>query len=144
MKILVRREPVKAKATIGRLFIDGIFECDTLEDEVREVKGRPVSEWKIYGETAIPQGSYRVTFENSARFGRDTLTVNSVPGFDGIRIHAGNTDKDTHGCLLIGTRSHPDFVVNSRAALASLKSKVSDAIKRGESVEIEYINPAGT
>ena len=141
MKLLVQREPTKAKATLGRLLIDGVFECDTLEDAVREVKGRPVAEWKIYGETAIPEGVYRVTFENSARFGPDTLTVNAVPGFEGIRIHAGNTDKDTHGCLLLGTRSAPDFVGNSRAALAKLKAKVAEAIKRGETVEIEYRNP---
>lgn len=144
MKLLVIREPSKGDASLGFLYINGVFECDTLEDVIREVEGRPIVEWKIAGDTAIPQGTYKVTFENSARFGPRTLTVNDVPGFDGIRIHAGNTDKDTHGCLLVGTRDvmrDVDFIGNSREALAKLKEKVSMAIKAGETVEIEYRNP---
>jgi hypothetical protein len=102
MKLTVIREPSQGGATIGKMFIDGVFACFTLEDEVREVEGQPVSEWKIKGATAIPAGSYRVTLEHSARFGPDTPTINDVPGFQYIRMHAGNTAADTEGCLLLG------------------------------------------
>ena len=74
MKLTLMRQPSEAGATVGKLFIDGAFVCWTLEDEIREVEGRPVSEWKIKGATAIPAGQYRVTLEPSARFGPDTLT----------------------------------------------------------------------
>ena len=98
MKITIQRAPSHGGATIGKLSIDGIMACYTLEDEVREVPGQPVSEWKIKGATAIPAGEYRVTLEDSGRFGPDTLTINNVPGFQYIRMHAGNTSADTEGC----------------------------------------------
>lgn len=141
MKLLVQREPTNYGATLGKLTVDGVFQCDTLEDEIREVTDRPVLDWKVYGYTAIPQGVYKLTSENSPRFGPDTLTVNQVPGFEAIRIHAGNTDKDTHGCLLVGRRSGPALIANSRNALAALKAVVLPALKRGEEVTIEYRNP---
>lgn len=141
MKLLVQREPSAFGATLGRLYVDGILQCDTLEDEIREVPGQPVAKWKVYGYTAIPQGLYKLTAENSPRFGPDTLTVNAVPGFEGIRIHAGNSEKDTHGCLLVGTRAGRAFVGQSRVALEALKAKLLPALHRGEAVTIEYRNP---
>lgn len=75
MKIIIRRQPSQGGATIGKLSIDGLFACYVLEDEIREVPGQTVSEWKIKGQTAIPAGEYRVTLEDSARFGPDTMTI---------------------------------------------------------------------
>jgi hypothetical protein len=141
MKLLVKREPTAFGATLGRLYIDGVMQCDTLEDEIREIPGQPVTKWKVYGYTAIPQGLYKLTAENSPRFGPDTLTVNAVPGFEGIRVHAGNSEKDTHGCLLVGTRAGRALVSNSRSALAALKAKLLPVLARGEAVTIEYRNP---
>jgi len=143
MKLTVLRHPSHGGATIGKLYIDGAFTCNTLEDEVREVAGQPVHEWKIKGNTAIPSGTYRVTLQNSPRFGLDTLTLLDVPGFDFIRIHAGNTAQDTEGCLLLGMRATDVSLVGgtSRPAVELVKAKVKSAIERGEIVQIDIQNP---
>lgn len=128
MKIILLREPSINGCTLGRLFLDGSFMCDMLEDVVRPVK--------VHGETAIPYGTYKVIAENSPRFGQDTLTLVDVPGYKYIRIHAGNTAADTEGCLLPGTRSG-NTVTKSRIALDKIRSTVLPALKRGEHVTIE-------
>ena len=115
----------------------------TLEDVVREVEGQPVATWKIQNETAIPQGRYKVTLEMSGRFGPDTITVNQVPGFSYIRIHPGNTDKDTDGCILVGYKLSDVNIIQfgtTRPAVADLKQKVKDALKAGEEVWITIKN----
>ena len=142
MKITIQRQPSLGGATIGKLSIDGIMACYTLEDEVREVPGQSVSEWKVKGATAIPSGEYRVTLEQSARFGADTLTINDVPGFDYIRMHAGNTPADTEGCPLLGMRATDHSLIGgtSRPAVALVKGEVQRAIARGELVTIEISN----
>ena len=139
MKIKVIREPSVGGATMGKLYIDDAYACHTLEDEVREVIGQPVSEWKIPGKTAIPKGLYRVTLEDSGRFGPDTLTINDVPGFQYIRIHAGNTADDTEGCLLVGMQATDVSLVGgtSRPALSIIKDAVKHAISKDEEVFIE-------
>ncbi len=143
MKLTVLRHPSFGGATVGKLYIDGAFTCNTLEDEVREIPGQPVHEWKIKGNTAIPSSTYRVALQNSPRFGRDTLTLLDVPGFEFIRIHAGNTAQDTEGCLLLGMRATDVSLVGgtSRPAVELVKAKVKDAIERGEIVEIDIQNP---
>jgi hypothetical protein len=143
MKITLQRRPSKGGATLGKLSIDGTFACYTLEDQIREVKGKPVESWKIYGETAIPAGEYRVTLENSNRFGPDTLTINAVPGFEGIRIHGGNTAADTHGCPLLGMQATDTSLIGgtSKPAVLLVKGEVQRAIARGELVNIEVRNP---
>lgn len=141
MELTVTREPTRKSATLGVLTVDGAFECDTLEDVIREVPGVPVAEWKVKHETAIPQGRYKVTLVNSPSFGPNTLAVLGVEGFSEIRIHAGNDDRATSGCLLVGSRSGTAYITASRAALARLKLKVTTAIFRGEEVWITYINP---
>ena len=143
MKITVARAPSQSGATIGKLCIDGIFACYTLEDQIREVPGQPVEQWKIHGETAIPAGIYRVTLETSNRFGPDTLTVNAVPGFTGVRMHAGNTAANTDGCPLLGMQATDHSLIggSSRPAVALVKGEVERAIARGEPVTIEIKNP---
>lgn len=143
MKITLNRGPSNAGATIGKLCIDGIFACYTLEDQIREVPGQPVETWKIHGETAIPAGTYRVTLETSNRFGPDTLTVNAVPGFAGVRMHAGNTSADTEGCPLLGMQATDHSLIGgtSKPAVALVKGEVQRAIARGEVVTIEITNP---
>jgi len=145
MKLTVNREPTNGKVTVGELSIDGKFVCYTLEDAIREVAGRPVAEWKVKGQTAIPAGTYQITEEESPRFGPKTLTVNGVPGFSLIRIHSGNSEADTEGCLIVGAKLTPNrqrvFGGSSRPALAVLKGIVSKALSVGEKVTIEYINP---
>ena len=114
--------------TIGQLYIDDEFFCFTLEDKVREVAGQPVEKWKIKGETAIPMGRYRVTLETSHRFGTNTITLNNVPGFTGIRMHTGNTEKDTEGCIIVGYKLTVDNLISpgsTRPALSDLKQRLS-------------------
>lgn len=143
LKLLLHREHGVTDATIGRLTLDGRFLCDTLEDRVREIPGRPVTEWKIHGQTAIPAGSYRITLEVSPRFGPDTLTVGAVPGFAGVRIHPGNTADDTEGCILLGLKAtdHSLGGGTSRPAVQLVKGVVKAAIDRGEEVWLEILNP---
>jgi len=143
MKLTLQRRESKAGATIGKLFIDGVFASHSLEDEIREIEGQPVESWKVHGKTAIPAGTYSVTLEMSGRFGPDTLTINDVPGFKYIRMHAGNTAKDTEGCPLLGMQATEFSLIGgtSRPAVALVKSEVKKAIERGESVTIQVNNP---
>lgn len=133
-------------STTGDLLVDGQFVCHTLEDVVREVPGLPVAEWKIKGKTAIPAGRYRVTLEDSPRFGPATLTINDVPGYQWIRMHAGNTDADTEGCILLGELIHTGQIVGgtSRPAVKKVRDLVMEAINAGEEVWIEIENPLET
>jgi hypothetical protein len=144
----LQRKPTVKATTLGRLFIGGVFECDILEDAIRETVfgGVAVEAWKIKGNTAIPAGRYRVILVNSPKFGPDTLSIEGVPGFSEIRIHSGNDDADTDGCLLTGS-AVPDpqgdggDVINSRVALAALKAKLVPKIKAGEECWIQIRNP---
>lgn len=127
MELTLLRTRLRDNCTTGQLYIDGELFCFTLEDKVREVAGQPVEKWKVYGETAIPTGVYEVTFENSPKFGPDTLTINKVPGFTGVRIHSGNTPDDTEGCVIVGYRVNSKGIIipgTSRPALRDLKKKV--------------------
>ena len=142
MHILVEREPTKNGTTLGKLYLNGKFFCDTLEDEIREIPNMDVAVWKIYGKTAIPAGMYEVTLDDSPRFGPDTLTVNGVHGFDKIRIHAGNTQEDTHGCLLVGVRLNDVTITQSRLTLQHLKEALQPDFDAHKTTLIEYKNPA--
>jgi len=132
MNLLLQREPSDEHRTFGKLFIDGQFCCHTLEDVVRDEK--------IKGETAIPAGVYRITMEHSPRFGPNTITVNKVPGFTGVRIHAGNTEQDTEGCPLVGLVRADASILQSRAALDELKPEVAAALQAGEDVWLDVRN----
>lgn len=145
---LYRRSSVQTR-TPGDLYLDGAYFCHTVEDLVRDrdmdqdgdVDVNDVKKFKVYGETAIPAGLYPVVLENSPKYGPDTLTIKDVPGFAGIRIHPGNTEKDTEGCLILGEDFAPDYtVLRSRPAVARLTSAVSAAIIRVEKVWITIHN----
>jgi len=116
MKLKVVREEFTKNSTIGSLYIDGTFFCYTLEDVVRAEK--------IYGETAIPYGEYRVILSYSNRFKKILPEVLNVPNYSGVRIHAGNTKKDTHGCPLVGLTKSKDFVGMSRVAFNKLMERL--------------------
>lgn len=127
--------------TISVFYVGEIAECFVLEDKVREVAGKPVSEWKVAGQTAIPEGRYRVLWTFSNRFQRFTLELQNVSGFTGIRIHAGNTAADTEGCLLTGRVADLDGSVSkSKVALAQLEAKIVPIINGGEEVWITVRN----
>ncbi len=135
MLITVRREQFLPHCTIGRLFVDGVFECYTLEDAVRETAD-PVERWKIPGETAIPRGMYPVTLTLSPRFKRVLPLLGGVRGFSGVRIHSGNTAEDTEGCILVGTTRLPAGVGNSRIAFSRLFAKLQAAADKKEPINL--------
>jgi hypothetical protein len=148
IQLRLRRRPTVKATTLGRLTVDDIYVCDTLEDAIRETVpgGVPVSEWKKAGITAIPAGRYQLELVNSSNFGHDTLSLVGVPGFSLIRIHAGNDDSNTEGCILVGTavedpQGDGGDVVDSRIALLQLKSKILPRMKAGESAWIDVVNP---
>ena len=105
MNILVKRVALKPTYTIGHMYIDGKYVCDTLEDTVRDLNKNGKfdnGEVKIKGQTAIPYGTCEVIWNYSPRFKRYTPRLLNVNSFDGVLIHAGNTAKDTEGCILLG------------------------------------------
>ena len=128
MTLRVIREPSTAAATMGLLLIDGVFTCWTLEDVVREVK--------IPGETAIPAGRYAVQLSLSQRFQKLLPEILTVPGFTGIRIHAGNTQADTAGCLLVGRIRASDRVEESKLALIEVMEYLRRATTAGDQITI--------
>lgn len=95
--------------TLGKLYINKEFFCDTVEDKYRDLS----KEKKVYGETCIPYGTYKVVINMSPKFKRLMPRLLDVPHFDGILIHSGNTEKDSEGCILLGQRSGQK-VINSR------------------------------
>lgn len=110
MKVTVKRTFKGAEYTIGKLYIDGQYFCDTLEDTVRKVK--------IAGKTAIPAGTYKVKKTMSPRFKKILPEILNVPNFSGVRIHAGNTAADTDGCLLLGLNKAKGQVLCSQNTMA--------------------------
>lgn len=111
MKLIVERRFLGKDYTIGKLFVDGEYFCDTLEDPVRDIK--PDGSGKIAGNTAIPYGEYEVIVNESPKFGRKLPRLLNVPHFEGILIHRGNTSKDTAGCILVGENKVKGKVINS-------------------------------
>jgi Family of unknown function (DUF5675) len=140
MEIVLEREIRSVTTTIGRLFIDGQYECFVLEDEDRGLKQTmplaEIVERKIYGKTCIPEGRYRVIINQSNRFKRLLPLLLNVPGYEGIRIHPGNTEDNTEGCLLPGRVRRPDKVLESRLAFNQLFAKMQNAIAEGEQIFI--------
>lgn len=118
MKLTLKRNFKGPDYTIGKLYIDGHYFCDTLEDTVR-----PAGQ-KIAGKTAIPAGDYKVIKSYSPRFKKILPEILDVPGFSGVRIHAGNTAKDTEGCLLLGLNKTKGAVLDSQTTMAYFMARV--------------------
>ena len=116
--------------TIGALFVNGQFDCYTLEDQIRTGP-------KVPGQTAIGAGIYKVTITHSTRFNKPLPLLHDVKHFTGIRIHAGNTVADTEGCILVGRRRTDSSVLESRAAMTALQTKISAALRAGGAVSIQ-------
>ena len=129
MRLTLIRKYKLPTYTIGKLYIDGEYFCDTLEDKDRGLTDSmfvsEISKIKIKKETAIPTGTYKVTITYSNRFKKNMPLINDVKGFEGIRIHSGNTDKDTEGCILVGFNKVKGNVINSRDTYNKLFSILS-------------------
>ena len=128
MNLRVIREPSTVAATMGILLIDGVFTCWTLEDVVRPVK--------IPGETAIPAGRYDVRLSLSQRFQKVLPELLSVPGYSGIRVHAGNGAGDTQGCVLVGRKRTTNGVLESKLALIEVMEHLRRATTAGDPITI--------
>ena len=116
MKIQIKRLHKTENSTIGEMTIDGKFECYTLEDKERDVK--------IKSETAIPKGTYKIIINQSNRFKKLMPLLLNVPNFEGVRIHAGNSNHDTEGCILVGQSRSVDYITKSRKAYEILFTKM--------------------
>lgn len=132
MELKLNRIFLGSSATIGELYIDKKYIADTLEDRVR-----PEGE-KVYGKTAIPEGTYEVKLTHSPRFKKILPEILNVPNFSGIRIHTGNSSKDTEGCILVGTwdGEKEDWVGNSRIAFDELMTLLEEATNNKEKITI--------
>ena len=143
LRLLADRAWGKPEYTISRFFVNGERWCECLEDTNRGLKSTMSTEEikakKVYGKTAIPSGKYRVTYTYSPKFKKYLPLVNDVPCFSGIRFHAGNTNKDTEGCLLLGKNSKVGMVTNSTYWTNKLIDKIRDAINHGEIVTLEIL-----
>lgn len=141
MKLTLKRIALKPTYTIGKLYIDDNYFCDTLEDTVRDVNkdGKfDNGEKKIKGKTAIPYGTYEIKWTYSPRFKKYTPQLMNVPSFEGIRIHSGNSSKDTEGCLLLGENKKVGMVLNSKATIAKFYPIIKDACDKGKvTIEIK-------
>lgn len=151
MEILVHRIARRERYTIGRLYVDGVRVCDTLEDTDRglssSMSAARIRRLKIYGKTAIPTGTYHVDMDTvspkfryrywAQPYDGKLPRLLSVPGFEGCLIHVGNTDTDTDGCLLVGQNKQVGKVLNSTATFRNLMDKyLVPAAKRGEKITI--------
>ena len=155
MKLRVERKWKKATYTIGKLYVNGKFFCNTLEDKDRGLnQNMPLSkikEVKVAAATAIPTGTYNLRMDiispkyalkpwyvkncHGARMPR----FENIPGYSGVLVHPGNTDKDTMGCLLVGKNDVVGMLTNSKATFLELYNKMYDAYKKGEKITIEII-----
>lgn len=141
MKLTLKRIALKPTYTIGKLYIDDKYFCDTLEDTVRDLNkdGKfDNGEKKIKGKTAIPYGTYEIKWTYSPRFKKYTPQLMNVPSFEGIRIHAGNTNASTSGCLLLGENKKVGMILNSKATIAKFCPIIKDACAKGKvTIEIK-------
>lgn len=133
MNLTIVRKWLTGRSTIGELRIDGVFECYTLEDTVRPPGV------KVPSMTAIPAGKYAVIVDFSERFQKFMPHILDVPMFTGIRIHCGNTDKDTEGCILLGRKRSLDGIAESRLAFDAFYPKLKEVLNNKETVSLTII-----
>lgn len=140
MEINLYRKYRKTNYTIGQLFINGKYFSDSLEDPDRGLTDtmslEEIKRIKIFGNTCIPYGQYKVTITYSPKFKRNLPLINNVKGFDGIRIHSGNTSQDTYGCVLPGFNKAKGKVINSKDTTERLIKIIQEAIDKNEEVVI--------
>lgn len=141
MKLKLNRIALRQTYTIGKLYIDGKYFCDTLEDAVRDTNKSGKfdnGEKKVKGKTAIPYGTYEIKWTYSPRFKKYTPQLMNVPSFEGIRIHSGNSSTDTEGCLLLGENKKVGMVLNSRATINKFYPLIKKACSKGKvTIEIK-------
>lgn len=151
MELNLNRISKKSTYTVGKLSINGTYFCDTMEDADRGLNQfTPISiiqKTKVQSQTAIPTGLYQITLDQvSPRLSKKEMYKSisgklprllNVPGFDGILIHVGNTDKDSSGCILVGFNKVKGQVINSKDTFFKLYTKLKEASDKGEQITIK-------
>ena len=142
MELTLVRKYFCEEYTIGKLYVDGKYFCDTIEDKVRDLD----NEGKVYGKTAIPYGTYRIAmdvvsprFANHKQYrhiGGKLPRLLDVPHFDGILIHIGCTAEDSSGCILVGQNLAKGKVLNSTITFNNLYATLLRAKAKGEEIKI--------
>lgn len=142
MKLRLERLWPKKDYTVGRLYVDDRLFCNTLEDRIVDKNKNGVfdgDEKKVYGESAIPYGTYKIIYNWSPKFGRNLPRLLNVPHFEGILIHPGNTAADSAGCILVGKNTEVGRLTNSRYISDELNKLIDEAQQKGEPITIEII-----
>lgn len=151
MKLQLVREFFTPTETLGRLYIDGKFFCFTLEDKDRGLRSShaltDIINRKVKGQTAIPTGKYKVSVTMSNRFKRPMPLIHDVPGFEGVRLHGGNTHHNTEGCPLVArqrnvNKVHPTIKGIMNWVFGSTEKELTALLAKGEH-EIEIIRNHG-
>ena len=143
MRLRLERKYLGEKYTIGHLFMDGLKLCETIEDKVRDINQdgdlNDEGEGKIYAETAIPYGRYSMELTISPKFKRLLPLIMNVQHFEGIRIHRGNTAKDSAGCILPGENKAKGKVLNSTKYELLIIERMLQAIRNNEEMTIQIV-----
>lgn len=142
MKIELHRKYRKNGYTIGLLYINGQFVCNTLEDTDRGLTSamsvNDIAAVKVKGKTAIPTGSYPVIMSYSPRFKKQMPLVCGVKGFEGIRIHSGNSAEDTEGCILCGKNTEVGRITSSKMWTEKVYGYIRGGLKQGVTIDIHW------
>lgn len=143
IKLTLKRFAFKDKYTIGRLYINGLYFCDTLEDKDRGLydwlSEGYIKEIKVKHQTAIPYGIYKVLWSYSPKYRRMMPEVLNVKGFSGIRIHSGNTADDSSGCILLGFNKEVGKVLDSRKTCKKFYEIIEECYNKGVSIQLEIL-----
>lgn len=143
IKLTLKRFAFKDKYTIGRLYINGLYFSDTLEDKDRGLydwlSEGYIKEIKVKHQTAIPYGIYKVLWSYSPKYKRMMPEVLNVKGFSGIRIHSGNTADDSSGCILLGFNKEVGKVLDSRKTCKKFYEIIEECYNKGASIQLEIL-----
>lgn len=130
MKLTLKRTDFTDRSTIGELFVNGVFFCYTIEDKDRNLNNdmdiKEIVRLKQYGITAIPCGTYRMELTMSNRFKRALPLLYNVKGYEGVRLHRGNTAEDSLGCPILGMKKGVDAVYQSTVAEVALVNMIEE------------------
>ena len=142
MNLTLKRLNLTPNYTEGELYVNGVYFCKTLEDTNRDLNKNGQfdnNEKKVYGETCIPYGKYKVIVSYSPKFKRELPEILGVNSFSGIRVHRGNTIKDTLGCILCGERVVDGYLYNSTPYELELTSKLKQEVTRGNTIYLDIV-----
>lgn len=140
MRLTLKRIANKKTYCIGKLYINGKYFCDTLEDVDRGLDStmtdEEIKKIKVKGETAIPTGIYKIILNYSPKFKKVMPLITNVKGYSGVRIHTGNSAKDTEGCLLVGKNTIVGRLTESRKMYDALFKRLQQKGSNDITIEI--------